>query len=510
MDAVDHVSRCAEEYCAAECERIALANEPRANVLEIEGRDLTEKAARLEEQIHRMPRPAGDPRSRKRRVSFYWTMGILLIFAAFAFAVIGFGPYRLGLIGILYCLGIAVVTPYAVHEFLRAWESEVMLKAAAAIVFGAALLGGALLAVVRGDLLMRETAPAAPAAVIEDEEAPAADSHQSFFEATEIPLKLLLLLFAIAIDLGGGVAIHRARREASADDEAYRAAMEELAGIQARLAAAVSEVTALRNAPALVAAEFWRDFYRAMLTETGRRAVRRALSVLVLAFALGLEHGSAAERLNVAIALDLSASEGVKGSDGKTPFDKNVAAVARLFAAAREGSHITVIGITEDSMRDPTPILAADITNDRGAFGERLNMARAALVRAWRSGTARLEPNAAGTDILGALVLASGIFQSRPHADRSVLVILSDMRNSTATLNLEAPLAKPTVAVVKGLLDQGNVADLRGVTVYVVGANGGGRDVGEWQQVKDFWLAYFERAHAQCGGYAILSVPPTL
>src|SRR5689334_12802190 len=87
-DAVDHVSRCAEQYCAAECERMTLANEPRLNVLRIEGRDLTERAERLEEEIRKLPKPAGDLESRKRKAHFYWTVGILLILAAFAFTVI--------------------------------------------------------------------------------------------------------------------------------------------------------------------------------------------------------------------------------------------------------------------------------------------------------------------------------------------------------------------------------------------------------------------------------------
>jgi uncharacterized membrane protein len=510
MDAVEHVGRCAEEYCRAECERIALVNEPRVNVLQMEGRELAERSADLVERLRHIPAPPNDVGARKRRARFCWAICGVLVFAAFAFTLIGFGPYRLGLIGVLYCLGIAAVTPFAVDEFLRAWNSDHVVKVAVSVVFAAALIGGALLAVVRGELLVRETAPAAPPAVIEGEAAPAADSRPSFYDATEDSLKLLLLLFAIAIDLAGGVAIYRARQEAAVDDDAYRQTAQELATVRGRLAEVVFETTALRNAPAVAAAQFWRDFYRAMLTQTVRKAVQKVLLAVVLACLLWPGRGLAAERVNLVVALDLSSSESAQGPDGKTPFERNIAGISRLLASVPAGSHVTVIGITEDSLRDPAPLLAASISDDVGFFGERLQTARLQLVRAWRARAARLKPEAPGTDIIGALFLAGDILQRTSGAATRILAIFSDMRNATRALNLEAPLQDPVPVVLSNLEAQGKIAALAGVTVSVAGANGGGEDLRNWQNARDFWLAYFERARARCGEYSMLATPRAL
>ncbi|MGO9010631.1 MAG: vWA domain-containing protein [Bryobacteraceae bacterium] len=509
MEGVEHVAGRAEAYCECERERIALVNEPRIKELCVFGSHLAEREASLQDRLRRAA-PPGDVRQRRRKAGYYCATGIILAFAAFCFSLIGFAPFRSGWMGCLYCLGIAIATPFATEEFLDAWRSERLLKGVAAAVFLAALVGGALLAEIRGDLFARQAEQPEAAVVVEGSDPASARPHDTFYESTRDLLRAMMVLFAFAIDIGAGVAVHRALALGAVSGEDADGLLMELGDVRRQLGATVAEITALTNAPAVFATRFWRDFYRAMLTQTARRAIAKGLGLAVFACALWSGRALAGERRSFVAMLDLSASEAAKGPDGKMPFERNVEGIARLLAAMPAGSHVTVIGITKDSIADPASLLSASISADAGYFGERLAAGRAELVSVWRARAARLRPSARGTDIIGSLFLAGEIFRNEPRGSPKTLVIFSDMRNATRALNLEARHPGTADSILAALKAQRRTADLTGVTVYVVGANGGGRDIGDWQAVKEFWIAYFGRAGARCGGYSTLITVPTL
>lgn len=509
LEGVEHTAGRAEAYCECERERITLVNEPRIRELRAHGSHLAEREALLKDRL-RHAAPPGCVQHRRRRAGCYWGTGIALALAAFCFSLIGLAPYRLGWAGHLYCLGIAIITPFAVEEFLDAWRSERLGKSVVTAVFLSALVGGALLAEIRGDLLARQTEQPTAAVAIEGDNPVPAQPEDTFYRSTRGLLRAMMILFAIALDLGAGVAVHRALVLGAVSGEDADALLRELGDVRRQLGALVAEITALTNAPAVFVARFWRDFYRAMLTQTVRKAITKGLSLLILASALWSARAFAGERLNLVVTLDLSASEAVTGTDRKTPFERNVDGVARFLTSVPAGSSVTVIGITRDSIADPSPILSAELTADDGYFGERVAAGRRELVRAWRARAAHLAPSARGTDIIGALHLAGELFRKEPRGAHNTLVIFSDMRNATPMLNLEAPHLESVDSMLKALERHAQVADLTGVTVYVVGANGGGRDIRGWQAVREFWIAYFAKAGARCGGYATLVTLPTL
>lgn len=505
--AVDHVAHDAECYCDQECERILLESEPRINELIVEGHALQERESAVKARMDALPPPT-DPRKRKLLACYYAGMGLMLALTAYGLTVIGFEPFRLGRVGKIISLGVAFVTPFAVHEFLETWKSRATLKMVVIAVFIAALFGGGLLAAIRGKLLARMAEDDKPAVVIEGETGAAAPEKPSFYESTGGSLEILMLFLAIAIDLGSGIALHRACAEWNAIDGEYEKLSAELAALRGRLAEIWREITALKNAPAVFAAKFWRDFYGAALTQTVRKAAAKGVAAALIAFALASDRASAAGHTVAVMALDTSVSEGVKGDDGRTPFDRNVDAIAKTLAASPPDSHIAIIGITKDSMADPYPLLNADIGPDEGYFGERLAAARKALVRAWRARAAKLASTAKGTDIVGALGVASDIFRKEPKGSRMVLAIFSDMRNATKALNLEMiPKGKGGARAVPA---PGFLVALHGVTVYVVGANSGTRDIRDRDAVKQFWMRYFEQAGARCADYSAISVPLAL
>jgi hypothetical protein len=88
--------------------------------------------------------------------------------------------------------------------------------------------------------------------------------------------------------------------------------------------------------------------------------------------------------------------------------------------------------------------------------------------------------------------------------------MFSDMRNVTGMLDLENTNRQRPEALLAVLQARGLIPDLQGVTVYVVGANGGGRDVHDWQSVRQFWAAFFGRARAEVAGYSAFGNPPVL
>jgi MFS family permease len=506
-EAAEHIAQRAEDYCECERQRIELSNQAKINALHVEGSRLIKLERQIEDRLRHAP-PAGDSRGRRRKAYFYWFTGIVLAIAAFFFSLIAFAPYRLGWFGDLYCLGVALVTPFSIEVFLDAWKSERLFKAIVTLVFIAALFGGTLLAAIRGDLLSQQVHEMAPAIVIEDEVPPTPPPQTSFYDSTHDSLRILMLLLALAIDLGAGVAIHRALLLGGSSREDFEKLSRELANIQERLAEIVFEITALDHAPGIFVARFWRDFYRSMLTQTVRQAATKLLGLALCLLFFGGGRAFGQQRLNLVIAVDLTASETVKDHDGQSQFGKNIQGVTRLLASAPANSKIAIIGITEDSFTRPYILLSAAVSDDQGYFGERLARARQQLIRAWQRRAAQLRPNARGSDVLGALLVASALFQEVPARQRKILVLYSDMRHVTPALNLESPahisVALATVENVRLL------TNLSGVEVFVLGADAAGANVSQWESLKQFWTTYFKKAGATLSGYSILCEVPRL
>lgn len=508
-EAAEHIAKRAEDYCEYERQRIELVNQAKINALHVQGSRLTKLERQIEERLRLAP-PPGDARSRKRKAYFHWFAGILLTVAAFFFSLIAFGPYRLGWYGDLYCLGIALVTPFAVEEFLAAWQGERVLKAVVTVVFVAALAGGALLAAIRGDLLSQQIQESTPAIVIDGENARAPQPQNSFYDSTHGSLRMLMLLLALAIDLGAGVAIHRALLLGVSSGEDFQKLSRELAGIQQRLAAIVCEITALTNAPAIFAARFWRDYYRAMLTQSTRHASTKllGLALCLIFFVGGRAFGQ--ERLNLVVAVDLTASEAAIGHDGESQFSKNIQGVTRLLGSVHASTRITVIGITENSFAQPYILLSAEISDDQGYFGERLNAAREQLIRAWQKRSKQLAASARSSDVFGALLVASALFRETPTRQRRVLIFYSDMRHVTPGLDLESPAIIRADAFLTAVERSQLLADLSDVAVHVLGVDAAGKRVAQWESLKQFWAAYFKKAGATLSSYSILREPPQL
>lgn len=263
----------------------------------------------------------------------------------------------------------------------------------------------------------------------------------------------------------------------------------------------IEEFTMLKNEAAIFAALFWRDFYRSMLTRAMRNSMTKFLVFILAVFLLVAPYANARNCPRFVVALDLTKSTAVKGPDSETEFKKNFDGVSRLLMTLPAGASVTVIGITDRSFAQPLILLQAQVPDDPGYFGERLQSARTQIERAWLGKAAHVEPRFAYTDVLGSLMLAGQIFNNQP-ASQKILVIFSDMRHHTRDLDLESPSTISRTLVSRSMREL--FPDLKDVRVYILGVDNPGKDPAYWQTLRRFWADYLQQAGGQIATYSVL------
>jgi len=107
--------------------------------------------------------------------------------------------------------------------------------------------------------------------------------------------------------------------------------------------------------------------------------------------------------------------------------------------------------------------------------------------------------NSPESDILSALVIAGEVFSRNARGTEAWLVIMSDMRQESPTLNVN--LQGMDSAFTSGFLrrerEAGRMPDLSNVRVRVVGAGASDRATDSYVALREFWLAYLAAAGAQ-------------
>ena len=505
-EAADHGLQRAREYCDSERQHIEASNQPKITALRAEMTFLLNREASLKERIRSAP-PAGDIRSRRRRSRYYWAAALIFWVVGVAFAIITLDPYRLGWASVFLCIGIALAAPYGLDRLLEHCGHPRLVKTIAIIMCVAALTSVTLLALIRGDVLMRQIKAASPVVVSGDANPLPSELANDFFNETLPWLKNAMAMVSLAMELGAGLALYEARRLGldSGDDPNQLA--KELGMVQQQMTARVYEMGVLQNEAAVFVTRFWRDFHRAMLNGTARNALGK-LAILVLYLLLfGTRMAAAENRVHLVVAIDLSKSVAVPDSNQADEFQKNVRAVGNLLSNLPAGTKLTVIGITDNSFAQPDILLSADISGDEGYFKERLAAARRQVASAWTQRASHLAPQFPHTDVLGGLLVAGELFKQTPRA-RNVLVICSDMRQQTPTLALESRKAIPADGLLAKAEQERMLAVLQGVEVYVLGVDSAGKSVVYWTELRDFWTAYFRRAGAVVKAYSILREVP--
>lgn len=498
MNGVENLVAHAEQICAYEVRRIELTNQgPIASLVE-EHQHLVAEENRLTLLLRDAP-PLGSRLRLLRRAIFCWTLTIVLAASGFALTVLTLEPFRLGSKTWLYAIGVSILTPFLIDEVLSHWH--VLVKFLTPFAAAAGLAGVMLFAVIRGNIFGEELREDQASAVVIDDADALSETPQTDFYASTVPLlRLAFLLIAFSIEVGAGIALWQARRSRSDDAEDWKTLRRELAEIRNRNGQIFRDAIALRNEPAIFAACYRRDFYRAMLTNAVRKSLVKAIFVAVGLAAIGAAGSEAQVTEDQVIAIDLTASVAATGPDAKSEFQKDIEGVTRVLAQAPAGARITVIGITDSSFSQPYILMRARLGTDPGYFGERLSAARAQLERVWKLRAARLQPQFRHTDILGMIELASQIF-AESGAKYRKLIIFSDMRQDTSELNLESAALHQSTAIEQSCTP---IQSLSGASVAALGVDGAGRPSAYWTQLKAFWTQCFRHEGADLETYSAL------
>ncbi len=491
--AVDQVTDRAARYCRSEREQIEVGNQPAIEARRAELELQVERERELKDRLQKLP-PPGDLKARRRKARYYWVVTMVLSAAGFYFSLLTFDPYRLGAKAYLYCLGIAMVTPFLVDKVLELWASPRLIRTLTTGACTAAIVSLVLLAVIRGNVLSQQLETGTTIVVFDDTRPTAPAQPPNFYKQTLVLLRVVMALLAFALEVGAGLALFEARRLIASSGEDPKKLTQELREVQGRMVTLVQDIRVLESAGAHFEHEFWSDFNRALLKGAVRKSILHRLMILPLLACLLLPWKAYADtRPNLVIGIDLTSSVSVPGPDEKSDFAKNIRAVGEVLANVPAGSRVTVFGITGTSFAQPYILLTAEVSPDEGYFKERIAEARAQLVNAWRKRTADLAPVYRPTDLLGALMLASQLFERTP-GGRNVLLLFSDMRQNTKDLDLERPRVVAAMQAI-GLVDRERlIARLDGVDVYVVGVDAATRSLAYWQSLRDFWTEYFKRA----------------
>lgn len=169
---------------------------------------------------------------------------------------------------------------------------------------------------------------------------------------------------------------------------------------------------------------------------------------------------------------------------------------------------MTVLAITDHSFSQPYILLSAEVPTDPGYFQERIAAARQQLIETWTNRSAHLLPTFRHTDVVGSMLLARTLLGPQSSSDKRFLVLFSDMRQDTVELDLTRPSLPSSSDILSKLQYNGEIPDLLGVNVYVLGVDASGWTVTRWQHLRQFWCAYFVRSGARELEYSILRQPP--
>jgi hypothetical protein len=451
--------------------------------------------------------PQDDPAHLFAKRWYYRAFAGILILAGIFFAHLALAPYGLGWEAWIVCLGIAGVAAFWTEQTLEKIDCERLVQPICVIALLASLAGILAMALLRGDILALYVKSAIGTADV------SGDAGTAFYAHTLWKLQSLMALLAIAMELGSGMAIFESGKLDLGKYERAKEAKTELAKTEDEMGTIIGRVTHLENDPVMNEAEFWRNFRLGFLERMKRNGLALFLSFVIFG-SLAVAPSARAKNPvdtrfetaapNVVIAIDFTQSVSGKGYDGKTDYQKNVDAACRLISQLPPGTHFTVFAITDRSFAQPYVLLDRDIPLDKGPlqFLDQVTLSKTRAASELRK-LASLSPHAIPrTDIFGALILSADILRASPR--RKVLVVFSDMRESSATLDFEheKTIAKrTTLATVE---KEGLVPRLHGVDVYVLGVDGTGRSIPYWNSLRDFWEAYFGKAQANLKAFSAL------
>ncbi len=470
----------AGRICSTERQRLEAANAPKIAAAKQDLTGVEHELEKVAQKESKLP-PEGDLRKRRLTALFLFVFAFGLCVAGFASAVYALEPLMPGATKYVVALGIAAILPFGVHEVIGRWShSERFMRGLVVCDCALAFIAMLSLSFIRSQVFVEQVSQASAAVVIDGDTPAAPPAPSTFYERTGFFMTIFSMFSAVGMEIAAGLALHQACRLWVAMPAHAGELRQKHAALQQRRIDLIQQIGVWEQEPQEFVNRFWRNYHEAQLRGVkGSRFTKMfAAAFFFLAVSAGASRVYAAEPLNLVVAVDLTASVGgASGLDQKTELQRNVASVGQLLASIPAGSRVTVVGITDRSFAEPYVLLSARLDGNEGYFKERIASARQQLVGAWQKRSQVFVQNFSQTDLLGALVMTSQVFEPRA-GHRNVLVILSDMRHETSSLNLAKLTRVPAQPTLDKVANEGLIADLAGVEVYVLGVDAMGKSVG--------------------------------
>jgi hypothetical protein len=474
----------------------ALANEM-IEKLKIQGsliiEEIKQLAGRFERLLMGRTPEAHEQNLRMGRV--YLALFIVILAAESWLLKWTFRPFDLGVESFVISLGLMLCGTAAIEEYLRALSSRnpaTFNKWRLWLVFFSAIF------FIVSLLLLSNARAALISANAHGESLEAQVSTANRFYAHTSFVYIAIALGSLAIVFVAGLLLHEAisRTLVSGPVVSHAKRIKEREQAIGRIASSIKEYEAL---PKKAVSEYDRgalDGPRSeenfLLSPVAMILIALGLILVIAVFARGEEISNQ----SVVLLFDLSGS--IQGADylEKTEFQKNLQFVEEIIKKLELGTHLRIFGITEQSFEKPFIILDQEISKARGYFSEKNAREKLLVINAWKK--LKLEAKAKGTDVFGALIYASLLFDKEQGQRK--LIILSDLRNTTE-IDFETPQIISEKAF-RAVEEKGLIAELRGVEVWAIGVSTINKPFLYWNSLKEFWIKYFEKAGAHLVSYS--------
>jgi outer membrane protein OmpA-like peptidoglycan-associated protein len=429
------------------------------------------------------------------KADLIWAIGLSVLSAALVvFVLLAFGPSWLGLVLSLTVLASTV----AVEEFFQAYDEKASLREGIFLTLSIlALTAQFWLGMLRGMFL---------AALTPEGVGPITEMLHQAGHILQYSLGALALVtetlcgykwYRVRKQLGSGMA-HLVRERDRLNDT--------LVAFHAAIQSAEREPDQRRAYREIGARQYLATQARAIprkeLSHFARAAIGAAIALLVLVilylFVLPSPAAAAQQSGQMVILLDRTKSVSPDN------FQKNLSAIASILNEAPSGYRVLIVGIT-DSFGRPEILFDQQVPDNPGYLGFDLRVARESLVFKWNRTARELAPIYDKSDLLGGLALL-GHLGSR--ASDTLLIVFSDLRQSTSQLDLEHMAAIRSDQILARLKKQKAIPTLTHAKVFLLGVDPTGKSAEYFTSLKEFWIHFFAEAGATVEEFSVTRQMP--
>jgi len=487
-----------QEVRANVFERAKAFAEEKIEKLRIKGMLLSEERKQIGGGIERllMGRPIEAHRQNLNMGYVYLMLFLVILAAEYWLLQWTFRPFELGAESFIISLGLMIVGTTAMEEYLRLLKTrtpEVYNKWRLYLIFFSAtffIVSLLLLSSARAALISANTSAESLDAQVR--------TASQFYSRTSF-VYIAIALGSLAIAFVSGVLLHEAisRILVSRPVISHARKLRETEQSIAQLAAALKEMEVL---PKKVANEFDRGLLAGPLSRENPLLSPIAMiviSIIMILAIVAFARGEERIQESVILLVDLTGSSLETDYLGKTEFDKNEQFVEEVMRKLEPGTHLRIVGISEKSFDRPYIVYDGWISMEKGYFSEKLAKNKLAVMNKWKE--IKLQPEAKGTDVFGALILASILFEKK--CGTKILITLSDLRNSKDIDVENVPVVDAnSMSKVEA---RGLVADLKDVKVWALGVSTTKKSYQYWNSLKEFWGKYFQKTGANLISFTV-------